>query len=706
MDLVIPPHLRTMVFVYLDDLLLISETFDCHLKLLREVALLLRDAGLTVNVAKCKFFMREVKYLGYIIGEGVLKPDPSKVSAILDMRPPKTVRELRRFLVIVGWYRRFFDNYASLTAPLTDLTSKNRKFCWNEEVQASFENIKKLLTSAPVLVTPDFTRPFIVQCDASMTGVGGVLSQEDEKGIERPIAYFSHKLNRAQRNYSITELECLAAVLCIKKFRGYIEGHPFKVVTDHASLRWLMRQSDLNGRLARWSLKLQSFEFSIEHRKGSLNIVPDALSRLDDVDSVEMDPTPLVNLKSPHFNSAQYEQLRNLFLENNTKFPDIKVIDNFVYKRTDFSNGNPLSEALSWKLWVPDYLTNDIIRNAHCPPLAGHCGISKTIEKIRRNLYWPGMYVQIRKFISECDVCKESKAPNIVLRPPMGAQSKSVRPFQKLYMDLVGPYPRSSRGNIGLFVVVDNLSKFPILKPLRKFSASSIIEFLEGNIFTLFGVPEIVVTDNGPQFKSNSFKSLLSKYGVAHTLTAVYSPQANASERVNRSVIAAIRAYLGDNQRQWDSNISQISAALRCSIHSSIGYSPYYVLFGQQMLLHGGDYELLRRIGQLEEGEIIERPDGMQEVRHTVQENLRKAYELNRNTYNLRSRQLYLKPGDLVFRRNFVLSSKAKDFNAKLAPKFVKAVVVKSVGNCYYELRDIKTGSTGIFHGKDIQKAL
>lgn len=174
----------------------------------------------------------------------------------------------------------------------------------------------------------------------------------------------------------------------------------------------------------------------------------------------------------------------------------------------------------------------------------------------------------------------------------------SVRPFQKLYMDLLEPYPRSSKGNTGMCIVVDYLSKFPILKTLRKFSSRSIIDFLEDYVFTIFGIPEVVVTDNGPQFRSSTFQCFfLSKYGVSHTLTAVYSPQANASERVNRSVITAIRSYIDTDQRTWDLNLSKISTALRCAFHSSIGYSPYFVLFDQQMILCGKDYELLRRIG-------------------------------------------------------------------------------------------------------------
>ncbi|XP_065355094.1 uncharacterized protein LOC135949448 [Calliphora vicina] len=179
--------------------------------------------------------------------------DPDKVKAITDYPIPKTVRQLRQFLGLAGWYRRFVADYASVTFPLTELLSKKKSFAWNPEAQKAFETLKQSLTTAPFLAHPDYSKPFIVQCDASKYGVGDLLAQQDICGDERPIAFMSHKLNRAQRNYSVTELECLAVVLAIKKFRSYIEGQQFTVVTDHASHKWLMSQKDLSGR---YGLKL------------------------------------------------------------------------------------------------------------------------------------------------------------------------------------------------------------------------------------------------------------------------------------------------------------------------------------------------------------------------------------------------------------------------------------------------------------------
>ena len=704
MDAIIPATLKNRVFVYLDDLLLLSTSYDEHMALLFEVAEILRKAGLTLNIVKCKWCLREVKYLGYIIGEGCIKTDPDKVSAIRNISAPTKIKEVQSFLGLAGWYRRFLKDYSALTAPLSDLCSKKREFIWTPEAQKSFDTIKEMLTSAPLLITADYTRPFIVSCDACKTGIGGVLAQLDETGMERPIAFYSRKLNRAQQNYSITELECYAAYMSIKKFREYIEWHEFTVITDHASLKWLMNQADLSGRLARWSLKLQGFNFTIEHRKGSQHIVPDSLSRLpfDSVESFDL-ILPLVDLDSPEFSSKEYRELIQNVSSNQNRFPDIKIVDNFVYKRTEFDRG--LSESTLWKLWVPQNLTETLIERAHSSPTAAHGGIAKTLAKIRLNFYWPMMAKDVKEFVSKCEVCQQCKSPNIVLRPPMGAQSKSCRPFQRIYMDFLGPYPRSKSGNIGIFIVLDHLTKFPLIKPVKKFSSAIIISFLEEFVFNVFGVPEYVISDNGSQFRSSQFAAFLTKYGVKHMLTAIYSPQSNSSERVNRSIIAGIRSYLSKDQRLWDSYLGEIGVALRSSMHSTLGHSPYYVLFGQQMVSHGDTYQLLRQLDLEEEGEhIIDNPDRMMLLRDLVKKNLTKAYESNRKLYNLRSRTVEFRVGEQVLRRNFAQSNKIAHFNSKLAPKFLKSVVLAKIGNSLYKLADTNGKEVGIFHGKDIQK--
>lgn len=319
-----------------------------------------------------------------------------------------------------------------------------------------------------MLASPDYKKPFLIQCDASKLGVGAVLAQVNDKGEEMPIAYFSKTLNKAQSNYSVTELECLAAILAIKKFRAYVEGQEFTVITDHASLKWLMRQPDLSGRLARWSLKLQGYKLKILHRRGTQNVVPDCLSRQNFEEISELELLPIVDLESPEFESEDYQKLRVYVQENQSRLPDLQIEGNKIYKRTEHPDGDVERE------------------NAHNPPNKCHGGIAKTLERLMLNLYWPDMAVDVKTFISSCDICQKTKAPNTILRPPMSQKFQVKRPFQQLYIDLLGPYPRSKNGNIGMLIIVDHLTKFTILIPLKKLNSSVIIKCLREQVLTVF----------------------------------------------------------------------------------------------------------------------------------------------------------------------------------------------------------------------------
>lgn len=702
MDRVIPNSLRDEVFVYLDDLLIVSDTFEKHMSVLSTVAIKLREAGLTINVEKSKFCLKEVKYLGFVVGNGTLMVDKDKVSAVTDFPAPTTVRQLRRFLGMAGWYRRFIGDYAAITAPLTNLLRKGRGFNWSSEADAAFVELKEKLSSAPILASPDYSKAFILQCDASKQGVGAVLSQVNAEGVEVPIAYFSKKLNKAQSNYSVTEQECLAVVLSLKKFRAYIEGQEFQVITDHASLQWLMRQTDLSGRLARWALKLQGYRFEIKHRRGSENIVPDCLSRANfEID--ELSYFPQIDMESNHFKSESYEKLIQRVSEDKMALPDLQVIAGKVYKRTDFSDGDPLKEGFSWKLWVPEGLTQEIIEHAHKPPQKCHGGIGKTIRRIKLNFYWPDLAIRVKEFVSNCEECQTSKSPNYVLRPPMRSPYVVGRPFEKIYIDLLGPYPRSKTGHIGLLIVLDHLTKFPLLQPLKKFDTLHILNFLSEHVFPVYGTPNVLLSDNGKQFKNKVFNKFLNDRGVTHVYTALYSPQANASERVNRSVICGIRTYLGKDQTVWDRNIPEIAESLRSSYHQTIGCSPYFALFGQQMATHGHDYVVFRQLHSLE-GETVDRSDRLCMIRKQITDNVAKAFADSSKRYNLRSNSSnHFKEGDVVYRRNFCQSDATKKFTSKFAPRFIKAKVVCKKGTCMYELEDAESKKREVYHGKDIK---
>lgn len=348
-----------------------------------------------------------------------------------------------------------------------------------------------------------------------------------------------------------------------------------------------------------------------------------------------------------------------------------------------------------------------MIESAHNPSLASHSGIGKTLEKIKRSYYWPKMGTQVAEYVTKCSICKETKAPNVTLRPPMGKQIGVDRPWQRLYVDLLGPYPRSKAGNTFIFIVVDQYSRFVLLKPLRKASAAEVVRFLEQEVFHVFGVPESVWSDNGVQFVSKEFKNLTDRYGVTHIRTATHSPQSNASERVNRSLLAAIRAYIPEDQQTWDSEISAIGSALRNNVHESTGYSPHYLVFGQNFINHGSCFRLLRELDSLPETEVevLAPPDFRQIVDDQVRQNLKKAYLRHEDAYNKRSRDVTFAIGQEVYRRNFQLSNFSKGQNAKLGKQWLKSRVVRKIGEAMYELEDMHGQKIKLpYHAKDIKQ--
>ena len=709
MDRVIPHQLRDRVFVYLDDLLIISAEYDEHLQILRTVAELLEKAGLTINIDKSHFMLRETKYLGFIVGEHGLKTDPSKVEAIKSFPVPTTVKQTRRFLGMAGWYRRFIPNYSEITAPITNLLRKGLKFKWNDDADSAFETLKEMLCCAPVLHNPDFCKEFYIRCDASTQGIGSVLFQKDDNGNERPIIFMSQKLNQAQRNYSVTELECLAAVVGIKKFRPYIEGYRFTLITDHASLKWLMNQKDLSGRLARWSLKLQGFNFNIVHQKGSENIVPDALSRIycETIKEIHADAKFIEpNLfDSTKILDPAYLNILLKIRSDPASYPNLQIYEDKLYIRIEPKRRIPLTDIPIWKLWIPSDIRKSIIASEHNPPDAAHGGIKKTIERLRRLYYWPKMANEIHDYIIHCDICKQTKAMNTCGRPPLGKQTLPQRPWQKIYIDLLGPYPRTSKGKTMILIVLDHLTKFVYLKALAKGTARLIVSFLQDEFFPLFSVPQIIHSDNGTQFKGEEFTKMVNDSGIEHIKTAYYSPQSNASERVNRSIVAAIRAYLADKHTTWDKFLPQIAGALRNSVHESTGFSPHFLLFGYHYIGHAQDYKLLSELNLLTDGTVdwMSTADRLAIIHEEVRYNLKIAYEKYSKRYNLRTRERSLSVGQKVYVRQHPKSDATKKYIGKFAYPFLKAFVKEKIGNVNYVLTDEKGKILGTYHLMDIK---
>jgi hypothetical protein len=267
------------IVVYLDDLNVYSRNFNEHLKHLREVFERLRQAGLRLKAKKCHFFKKELAFLGHIVGADGVKPDPDKISAVKDHPVPKNIRELRQFIGLASYYRKFVEGFASIAAPLNSLLRKSEAYKWLDQHQQAFETLKQRLISAPILVHPDFDQPFMIFTDASATGLGAILSQKDDEGRERVVRYASRRTSDSERNYSATNLECLGVVWAVKHFRKYVTGTHFQIITDHSAIKSLMKTINPQGQTARWIIELQNYDFEIIHKAGRTHSNVDTLSR-------------------------------------------------------------------------------------------------------------------------------------------------------------------------------------------------------------------------------------------------------------------------------------------------------------------------------------------------------------------------------------------------------------------------------------------
>jgi hypothetical protein len=293
MDVVLAVLKWKICLVYLDDIVVFAPTVTQHLERLESVLQRIGRAGLKLKLSKCSFLEQSLRVLGFIVSREGLSPDPEKISAVRDFPTPRNVKELQSFLGRCSYYRKFVPDFAVLARSLSNLTKKNQRFLWGEEHQRSFEALKTVLTSPPILAHPRYDLPMEIHCDASHYGVGAVLVQQYD-GKEHVLAYASRLLSKPEVNYSVSEKECLALVWSIKKFRKFIWGQKVKVVTDHHSLCWLLKKRDLSGRLARWSLQLQDLEIEIVYRSGRLHTDADSLSRAPTGSPDEEEEIPLL----------------------------------------------------------------------------------------------------------------------------------------------------------------------------------------------------------------------------------------------------------------------------------------------------------------------------------------------------------------------------------------------------------------------------
>ena len=620
----------------MDDLIIISEDFEQHLRLVEKVLKRLQEVGLKVNREKFEFACSSVTYLGYLLDKDGLRPDPERVKPVLNMPSPKNVKELRRVLGMFGWYSRFIENEAEFKVPLVRLLRKENPWHWGDEQEEAFQRLKRALAEAPVLARPDFSKTFTIHADASQYAIGSVLTQEDENG-EHPIVYVSRVLTPAEMNYSTTDREVLSILYAIRKMRCYVEGYHFIIKTNHMALKFLQSVKEPTGRLAHWILELQEYDFEIYYKKGSLQVVGDTLSR--NIDTEDGEIAAFREIKDQWYIKRIEEVQRN-----SKKFKYWLVIDNMLYRYNKDELLDPLySREEGWRLVVPREYREQVMWDAHNEASSGHLGVQKTYDRVARDFYWPGVYVDVKNYVRECVKCQKYK---VAQTGPQGLMRGRFieKPWTIVAADLMH-FPRSSSQHKYLIVIQDLFTKWADLKPIRTATGKSVATAFEELILFRWNTPTYFLSDNGKEFDNKLLEGTLQKYGVKRIKIPPYYPRLNPVERANRTLKIMIAIFVDNDHRTWDKYLHELRHAMNTATQSSTRFSPAYLNYGR----HPEPVRTLRReceerkqIIKISEGDWAERMKELDALRDLSCKFINEATEKQKSYYNKAERKLNL----------------------------------------------------------------
>ena len=586
---------------------------------MREVFLRLRKANLKLKAKKCLLFQKKILYLGHIVSEDGVSTDPSKIKAVKEWPTPTSVTEVRSFLGLCAYYRRFIRDFSKIAASLHKLTEKGKKFSWSSECDQAFATLKECLITAPILSYPDPKKRFILDTDASDVAIGAVLSQEQGDG-ERVIAYGSKCLSKAERRYCVTRRELLALVYFVKHFRYYLYGARFLLRTDHGSLRWLFNFKSPEGQIARWLETLATFDLEIKHRPGKQHGNADGLSRIpckqcgreeetevgvinaiNDTTEfpenfswnaeqirVNQEEDPLIGrvltLKQQHTSKPAW---RDISAENE----DLKTYW-YLWDQLNIKNGilyklwvEQTSGTKIWQVVTPKKMTEEVMKELHDHVTAGHLGQHKTLARVRQRFYWLNLKEDVIRWCNQCDLCATRKDPNPRRRATL-KQYQVGCTMERVAMDIIGPLPVSRRGNKYILVLADYFTKWTEAFPMRNQEAVTVAKRFVNDFICRFGVPLQVHTDQGRQFESALFTEVCSLLDIDKTRTTSFHPMSDGLvERFNRTLENMLSLFVAEHQKDWDEYIPMLMMAYRSTTQESTYVSPYKMMFGREVNL-------------------------------------------------------------------------------------------------------------------------
>ena len=554
--------------IYLDDAIVASRTFEEHVEHLKQVFRKLDELGLTVALYKCQFGLSKITYLGYEISAQGITMKQEKQVDIASLSPPSSVSDVRSVLGKIGFYRRFIPHFADKTYNLTQLLRSDVPFTWSDTLEAEFNSLKQAAQSRLSLKPPDYTRPFIIHADASDVALGGALLQRDPvTNALHPVSFTSRKFTSAERNYTITERELLAIVECLIKWRHYVHLTPFEIHTDHKALTYFDRLDSLSGRLARWQLFLQSFNYSLHFIKGTDNDWADFWSR-EGVDASIPD-------------RLSDEQIQHDLASIRGSSVD-EFIQRFVYAQTraqtraspptSFQQLSPVSSDIrppNWKDWI--WFAHQF----------GHYGAAITTQRLRNVIQWPKMEQDVQELLRSCHICHLHNHHHLKPHFPLHLRPEaSVGPMEEIEVDFIEHLPDHPLGYTSIFSIVDRFSRYVMFIPLVSSSAAEAAVALWSQWITRFGFPIEINSDRGAAFVSALFTEFTKILGINQRFSVPYVPRGHGSIEIQHKVMnAQLRKSLPNDN--WDLKLPLIAYNMNTSTSSATGFSPFELIFGR-----------------------------------------------------------------------------------------------------------------------------
>ena len=758
MNNVLQGLLYVSVLAYLDDVIVFSNTLEEHLQHLEEVFQRLAAAGLKLKLSKCEFFMKQLQFLGHTVSAEGIQPDFDKIRVICEMPHPQCVKDVRAFLGMCGYYRRYVPNFADIAAPLVDLTRKNMQFRWSGDCQKAFDFLKTKLTESPILVHADLTKPYRLYTDASDYAIGAILAQIGEDGEEHVIHYLSQQLSRTQRRWAVIEKEAWALVTALRKFRQYLLGAKFTVYTDHKPLKSLFTAEMKNARIQRWGILISEYNCDIQYREGR-RMKADFVSRIrgpcgsgDDPDapapagnlcpvsneagpSVDHDATLHVygcEAVDTSDSSSEDESDENdssedtesgckdlpsdlnalrklqrldpdlgevyeqlLVGETSGRTSDYTLEDEVLYK---IASPVKHDQEHHLQLVVPRLLVPGVLYMMH--DKHGHLGVDKTHDLIRHRYFWPNSYRDTHAYINKCFVCAQRKLK--ALRVPIQSMPVPNAPFMTVAMDLQGPFPETENGDRYILSLVCLFSGWPEAFPIPNKNADTIARALLTEFIPRHSCPERLISDQGSEFCNEVISILSRKMGIVRIRTSPYRPQANGKcERLHRVLNDIIAKRVAENQLDWPQHIPAALYAIRTSVHTSSKHTPFF-------LVHGRDPKLpidtllqpkLKYVGEDYVPIMIER---LHRAFVEVKANLRESQKRNQDNQGANTTLPEFEIGDKVF---YAKLSTEPGLSRKLANHWLPYFrIIERKSPVNYVIKHIPSNTVKLVHAAHLQR--